>query len=111
MKEAIEKLSELLDELGKTADGKLGGGYIVLGAGPVDEKDGTPFLTVLNGKKIELMTMMAYAFHRDPDLADIAKHALMYGALMPSSMTAKKEEEFKVDNTESLDSGEETSEE
>lgn len=115
MKEAIEKLSQFVEELDKTADPTLGGGYIVIGAGPVEEnsEEGTTFLTVMNGKRIELMTTMAYAFHRDPDLADIAKHALMFGSLVPSSMRprpAKEEEELRVDNTET-DSGEETNEE
>lgn len=93
----------------------LGGGYIVIGAGPVEEssEEGTAFLTVLNGERLELVSAMAYAFHRDHDLADIAKHALMLGSLVPSSMrphTIIKEEELRVDNTET-DSGEETNEE
>ena len=93
----------------------LGGGYIVIGAGPVikDDKEGTTFLATLNGKRLELVSVMAYAFQRDPDLAEIARHALMFGNLLPSFMKprpAKEEEELRVDNTET-DSGEKTSEE
>lgn len=115
MKEAIEKLSQFVKELNKTADPTLGGGYIVIGAGPVikDDKEGTTFLATLNGKRLELVSVMAYAFQRDPDLAEIARHALMFGSLVPSSMrlhTIIKEDEQRVDNTET-DSGEETNEE
>ena len=115
MKEAIEKLGQFVEELDKTADGQSGGGYIVIGAGPVEEgsEEGTAFLTVLNGKRLELVSAMAYAFHRDPDLAEIARHALMFGNLLPSFMKprpAKEEEELRVDNTET-NSGEETNEE
>lgn len=115
MKEAIEKLAQFVEELNKTADATLGGGYIVIGAGPVikDDKEGAPFLATVNGKRLELVSAMAFAFHCDPDLADIAKQALMFGGLLPSFMKprpAKEEEELSVDNTET-DSGEETNEE
>lgn len=69
----------------------LGGGYIVIGAGPVikDDKEGAPFLATVNGKRLELISALAYAFHKDPDLADIAKHALLFGGLVSKYIPPK----------------------
>lgn len=98
MKKAITKISALMDELHERTDinHKEGGAYLVLAADPVKDDDDTEgdarFISALKGQGMEILCMLTFAFVKDPQLADMAKHALFMAATMPKPDTDKKEE-------------------
>lgn len=102
MKDAIEKLAACVEELRTSADPKDGGCYLVIGAAPVEKADS--FLFSVNGKGFEIMAALAYAFKHDPHLADIARHALMFGGLVPDR---KLEDEKAEDDQKDTENNEE----
>ena len=99
MEKAITKISALMDELHERTDinHKEGGAYLVLAADPVKDDDDTEgdarFISALKGNGMEILCMLTFAFVKDPQLADIAKHALFMAATMPKPDTDKSKKD------------------
>lgn len=93
MKDSLEKIRQLADELAKNADVTNGGGIIILACDPPNAEKGTVNSVVfMKGTMLDLITTFSTSLVGHENLKEITQHALFMSSLIPGSFIKKKEE-------------------
>lgn len=81
MKEKFEKIRELAEELGKSK--AVGGGYIILAAKENEDGESHATISILNGPRIDLVSVLAAAMKENKTIKDLIMQAMMFSAIIP----------------------------